>query len=115
MSRLTLSCHASSPVGIHRRHLRYNLETGASWRDEGTDYDNSQCSQLSRGATSLEDLEIFLCYFQVILSCRFEETRVIFWEGQLNFEPRSDDEDDIRDVTLSTNFRTSPEGGRLAF
>ncbi|GBN77389.1 hypothetical protein AVEN_182485-1 [Araneus ventricosus] len=39
MSRLTLSCHASSPVRSHRRHLRYKLETGASWREEGADYD----------------------------------------------------------------------------
>ncbi|GBM27587.1 hypothetical protein AVEN_219998-1 [Araneus ventricosus] len=38
MSRLTLSCHASSPVRSHRHHLRYKLETGASWR-EGADYD----------------------------------------------------------------------------
>ncbi|GBM32713.1 hypothetical protein AVEN_125320-1 [Araneus ventricosus] len=39
MSRLTLSCHSSSPVRSHLRHLRHKLETGTSWREEGADYE----------------------------------------------------------------------------
>ncbi|GBN90847.1 hypothetical protein AVEN_90765-1 [Araneus ventricosus] len=33
----------------------------------------------------------------VILKSHFKATRGLFWDGPFNFEPRSDDEDDIRD------------------
>ncbi|GBM13261.1 hypothetical protein AVEN_164340-1 [Araneus ventricosus] len=50
----------------------------------------------------------------VILTSRFEATQGLFWDGLCNFEPRSDDEDDTRAGTPSTNFHATPIGGRLA-
>ncbi|GBN66470.1 hypothetical protein AVEN_26380-1 [Araneus ventricosus] len=52
--------------------------------------------------------------FLVMLTSRFEATRGLFWDGLCNFEPRSDDEDDTRAGTPSTNFHATPMGGRLA-
>ncbi|GBM10262.1 hypothetical protein AVEN_49985-1 [Araneus ventricosus] len=49
-----------------------------------------------------------------MLTSRFEATPGQFWDGPRNFEPRSDDEDDIRVGTLSSNFHTTPTGGQLA-
>ncbi|GBL91251.1 hypothetical protein AVEN_195136-1 [Araneus ventricosus] len=37
----------------------------------------------------------------VILTSRFEATRGLFWDGPRNFEPQSDDEDDITAGTPS--------------
>ncbi|GBO26345.1 hypothetical protein AVEN_88908-1 [Araneus ventricosus] len=44
---------------------------------------------------------------------RLEATRGLFWDGSRNYEPRSDDEDDIGVDTLTPNFRTTPAGERL--
>ncbi|GBL81637.1 hypothetical protein AVEN_93428-1 [Araneus ventricosus] len=51
--------------------------------------------------------------FLVTLTSPFEATRGRFWNGPRNFEPRSDDEDDIRAGTPFPNFRTTPTGGHL--
>ncbi|GBM45108.1 hypothetical protein AVEN_251836-1 [Araneus ventricosus] len=58
---------------------------------------------------------IFAMIFSlIILASRFEATRGLFWDGPRNFEPRSDEEDDISAGLSSPNFRAIPVEGCLA-
>ncbi|GBL73181.1 hypothetical protein AVEN_159252-1 [Araneus ventricosus] len=50
-----------------------------------------------------------------ILISRFEVTEELFWDLRLNFEPRSDVEDDSRAETRFPNVRTRPAGECLIY
>ncbi|GBL98433.1 hypothetical protein AVEN_187762-1 [Araneus ventricosus] len=44
----------------------------------------------------LQAVVLFKWFSLIIFTSRFEATRRLFWDGPRNFEPHSDDEDDIR-------------------